>query len=248
MRSRVGLRSRLQLSVTGGVALALAVLIGAFNVVLRDRLNSDANNMAVTRATTELSTLQVRGSRLITPEAPDAGALDAQTWVFSGTRAIEAPRSDPVAERAAEFDEHRTTRLRGRRFQPALFRARAVVGAAPRRTSSPRSRWRPIETRRGTALVASLLLGGVILAVVAIAARLLIAGALRPVAQMTKQAATWSEVDTRPALRPRNPTRRARHNSPRRSTHCSITSPPACATSSSSRRSSHTSSAHRWPV
>lgn len=195
MRSRVGLRSRLQLSVTGGVALALAVLIGAFNVVLRDRLNSDANNVAVTRATTELSTLQVRGSRLITPEAPDAGALDAQTWVFSGTRAIEAPRSDPVAERAAEsmstgprgFEDVGSNRL----YSVPVLSSGRRLGAVVAEVSLA-----PYRNTAQTALVASLLLGGVILAVVAIAARLLIAGALRPVAQMTKQAATWSEVDT----------------------------------------------------
>src|SRR5947209_10125173 len=195
IRSRLGLRSRLQLSVSGGVALALAVLIGAFNIVLRDRLNSDANNVSVTRATTELSTIQVRGSRLIPPESPDAGALDAQTWVFSGTRAIEAPRTDPATARAAEllstgprrFEDVGSSRLYS---VPVLSRGRRL-GAVVAEVSLV-----PFRNTAQTALVASLLLGAVILAVVAIAARLLIAGALRPVAQMTKQAATWSEVDT----------------------------------------------------
>ncbi len=195
MRSPMGLSRRLQLSVIGGVALVVVVLIGAFNIVLRDRVNSDANSLLVTRASTELSTIEVRASGLATPEAPDAGALDAQTWVFSCTRAIEAPRTDPATERAAElmstgprrFEDVGSNRLytvavvsRGRRLGAVV----AEVSLVPYRNTTQ------------TALVASLLLGAVILVVVAIAARLLIAGALRPVAQMTEQAATWSMADT----------------------------------------------------
>ena len=195
MTSRLGLRRRLQLSVIGGVALVVAVLIGAFNIVLRDRLNSDANNLLVTRATTELSTIPVQGSHLVAPETPDAGALDAQTWVFSGTRPIEAPRSDPATERAAErmsalprhFEDIGSNRLY---TVPVLSRGRRL-GAVVAEVSLV-----PYRNTAQTALVASLLLGAVVLAVVAIAARLLIAAALRPVAHMTKQAATWSEVDT----------------------------------------------------
>jgi signal transduction histidine kinase len=201
MSSRLGLRSRLQLSVIGGVALVVAVLIGAFNVVLRDRLNSDADNLLVTRATTELSTLQIRGAHLAAPETPDAGALDTQTWVFSGTRAIEAPRADPTTERAAarigtgprRFEDLGTSRLYAVPVLspvPVLARGRRL-GAVVAEVSLV-----PYQNTAETALVASLLLGVVVLAVVAIAARLLIAGALRPVAHMTKQAARWSEVDT----------------------------------------------------
>ena len=195
MDSRLGLRNRLHLSVVGGVALVVTVLIAAFNIVLRDRLNSEANSVLVTRATTELSTLEVRGSRVLAAETPDAGALDAQTWVFSGRRAIEAPRADRATERAAELmsagprhiEDLGSTRL----YTVPVLAGGRRVGAVVAEVSLTAYR-----NTAQTALVASLLLGVVVLAVVAIAARLLITAALRPVAHMTKQAAAWSEVDT----------------------------------------------------
>ena len=55
---------------------------------------------------------------------------------------------------------------------------------------------RPYENTAHTALVASLVLGLAVLVVVAIAARGLISAALRPVSQMTAQAAAWSEAET----------------------------------------------------
>ena len=55
---------------------------------------------------------------------------------------------------------------------------------------------RPYENTAQTALIASSVLGAAVLLVVAGAARWLIIGALRPVAQMTAQAEEWSEADT----------------------------------------------------
>jgi signal transduction histidine kinase len=53
----------------------------------------------------------------------------------------------------------------------------------------------PYEETRRTAFVSSLIFGGLVLLLVALAARWLLASALRPVARMTRQAATWSERD-----------------------------------------------------
>jgi signal transduction histidine kinase len=197
MMSRVGLRRRLQLSVIGAVALVVAALIGAFNVVLRDRLNTDASNVLVTRASAELSTLQVRGSRVLAPEVPDAGALDAQTWVFSGRRAIEAPRTDPATERAALQMSRGPRRMRdiasthSRLYAVPIVSGGRRLGAVVAEVSLA-----PYRNTAQTALIASLVLGALVLLVVAIAARMLIAAALRPVAHMTAQAAAWSEADT----------------------------------------------------
>jgi signal transduction histidine kinase len=54
----------------------------------------------------------------------------------------------------------------------------------------------PYENSAQTALIASIVLGAVLLVIVTIAGRLLISAALRPVANMTAQAAAWSRVDT----------------------------------------------------
>jgi two-component system, OmpR family, sensor kinase len=53
----------------------------------------------------------------------------------------------------------------------------------------------PYEQTRSLALVSSLVLGGVLLVLVAFAARWLLASSLRPVVRMTRQAATWSDRD-----------------------------------------------------
>jgi signal transduction histidine kinase len=52
----------------------------------------------------------------------------------------------------------------------------------------------PYQSTAHTALIESLVLGAVLLITVAVAARLLISGALRPVAHMTAQAAAWNQV------------------------------------------------------
>ena len=197
MGSRLGLRWRLQLSVVGAVGLALVVLIAAFNVLLRERLSADADNVLAARASAEVATLQVHDGRVIAPEAPDAGALDARTWVLSGRRMIEAPRSDPVTEAAAR---RMGLRSRGaadvastqRRLHVVpVLELRRRVGAVVAEVSLA-----PYDNTAHTALIASLVLGGVILVLVAVAARYVISAALGPVAHMTAQAAAWSQADT----------------------------------------------------
>jgi signal transduction histidine kinase len=194
---RLGLRRRLQASVIGAVALVLVVLIGAFNLVLRERLSNDADNVLVSRASAELASVHPQGGRLAIPEAPDAAALDSQTWVFAGTRALERPHSDPVTERAARsLISGPRRRIDVTATHTRLYAIPIVAGRRRLGTVVAELSLKPYEGTAQTALVASLVLGVVVLAVVALAAQLLISGALRPVAQMTERAATWSETDT----------------------------------------------------
>lgn len=196
-RPRFDLRGRLSLSVVGGVALVLVALIGGFNLVLRQRLTQDANNELFTRASAELASLEVIRGRLSARELPDAAALDARTWVFTGSRAIEHPRTDAVIQRAA------TELSRGRRHaldvpgaHTRLYAVPVVVARRRLGTVVAEVSLRPYEKTAATALTASVVLGLVVLLVVAIAARLVISAALRPVADMTRQASEWSEADT----------------------------------------------------
>jgi two-component system, OmpR family, sensor kinase len=197
MRSPLPLRRRLLLSVVGAVALALVVLIGAFNVVLRDRLGHEANNALVARASAELASLHVARGRLIVPEVPDAGAPDTQAWVFAGDRILEQPRGNPALDRAAE----QLTAAGRRTADPPGTHVRlyavAVVARGRRLgTVVAATSLSPYQSTAQTALVESILLGAVLLITVAVAARLLISGALRPVAHMTAQAAAWNQVDS----------------------------------------------------
>src|SRR5207248_1007957 len=100
-RTATGLRGRLLLSVLGAIAIVLAALTLAFNLVLADRLSSEASGLVQARAGAEVASLLVSNGRILLPEAPDELSPDIQTWVFQGTKVIEHPRSGSANNAAA---------------------------------------------------------------------------------------------------------------------------------------------------
>jgi signal transduction histidine kinase len=197
MRSALSLRRRLWLSVVGAVALALVLMIGAFNVVLRERLNHEADSALVGRASTELASLHVVSGSLAVPEVADAAAPDTLAWVFAGERVLEQPRAGPALERDAEqltLGGRRTLDPPGTHLR--LYAVPVATGGRRLGTVVAAISLSPYEQTAQTALIASIVLGAVLLATVALAARLVITGALRPVAHMTAQAAAWNQVDS----------------------------------------------------
>ena len=89
---RLGVRSRLLFAVVGAMALALAVGVTAFNILLGQRLSASATSLARARADAELSTLRVHNGSLAVTESPDEGTLGNQIWVFAGARVVESPK------------------------------------------------------------------------------------------------------------------------------------------------------------
>jgi two-component system, OmpR family, sensor kinase len=137
------------------------------------------------------------GGQLAAPELVDAGAVDAQTWVFAGRGVLERPRSDAVTQASAEAlaaGPRRTVDVP--RTHTRLYAVPVLVGGRQPGTVVAEVSLTPYEKTAQTALIASTVLGAAVLALVAIAARVLITGALRPVARMTEQAAAWSELDS----------------------------------------------------
>jgi signal transduction histidine kinase len=197
MLTRLPLRRRLLLSVIGALAVALIVLIGAFNLVLRERLSHEVDSALAARASAELSSLDVAGGRLAVTEAPDAAAPDTQAWVFAGRRVLEEPAADPAVRRAARrlnggprhTEDPRGTHVR-------LYAVPVVAGGRRLGTVVTAASLTPYDNTAQTALIASIVLGVLLLAAVSLAARSLISAALAPVASMTRQAAAWSEADT----------------------------------------------------
>jgi signal transduction histidine kinase len=194
---RASLRTRLTASALAGAAIALATLITAFNLVLDARLRSDADNVLRERAATVLRGLGTVDGRLSAVEAPDQGAIDAQTWIFAGQRTLEQPagvdpRNQQAARRlAASGSGFHTVEATDTRLQavPARQAGRllgtVVVGAS----------LAPYESTASSALLGSVILGLLMLAGVAALSHWLIGRALRPVAQMTAAAADWGEHD-----------------------------------------------------
>jgi len=190
------LRTRLLLAVLAAVTIAFAALIGGFNLVLSGRLSHDINEVLRARAAAQLSSLGTKEGRLVVREAPDEGALETDVWVFAGHRLLEGPRSNPTVRRSAaalaggprrRFDvPGHDTRL----YAVPVISGRKRVGTVVAGVSLV-----PYEHTEHVALISSLILLAALLVLVALVARWMVALALQPVAQMTAQAADWSEHD-----------------------------------------------------
>lgn len=179
------------------MALALILLLAAFNVGLRERLSVDANNALYARAAAELASLRVVGGRLTAPELPDAGAPDPQAWAFAGSRVLEQPRADGVTNEAAARLSRGPRRLMNVPSSGVRLYAIPVVSGGHRLGAVvAQVSLGPYDSTAHTAVVGSAVLGVLLLITVAVAAHVLITGALRPVARMTEQAEAWSVTDS----------------------------------------------------
>jgi two-component system OmpR family sensor kinase len=164
--------------------------------VLASRLSHDANDVLQARADAVLSSITTDRGHLVVREAPDEAALESDVWVFSGRRLVEEPRSSPATKRAAlalAGGPRRRLDVPGR--DTRLLAVPVVSHARRLGTVVAGVSLLPYEHTEHVALVASLILVAVLLALVALVARWMVALALRPVVQMTSQAADWSEHD-----------------------------------------------------
>jgi signal transduction histidine kinase len=187
-------RSRLLLAVLGVVAAAVAAMILGFNLLLSRNLSHNASDLARARANAQLAGLRPVERGLELGETPDEGGGGSPVWVFSGGRTLEAPRSSRAVSAAA-----RSLAGGGRRFlnvegdDMRLYAVPAVFEGKRLGTVVAGVSLAPYEQTRRTALIGSLTLALLLLLVVAVAARWVLAAALRPVARMTDAAADWSE-------------------------------------------------------
>ena len=195
--NRTGIRLRLFLVVVATVGVAVTALVLGFNLILARTLTRDSRDLARTRASAQLALLTTAHGRISVREAPDdAAAADAYIWVFSRGAAVEQPRSgatvDPAA-RALAAGGARYADIPGKHIR--LYAAPVVAGGRRIGTVVAGVSLAPYEQTRRVALIASLVLGALVLLVVVLATRWLLAASLKPVVRMTRQAAAWSEHD-----------------------------------------------------
>jgi len=194
--NRLGLRRRLLLAVGAAVTVALIALVAGFNIILGHVLDRDARDLVRTRAVAQIDSIRTDGNRLSVGETPDDRAADAYLWIFAGTHALERPRTSAAIDQAAQ-------RLAGgsARFvdvagaDTRLYAAPVVVQGKRLGTVVAGVSLAPYEQTRNLALLASLVLGALVLLLVFVTARWLVGASLRPVVRMTRQAAEWSEYD-----------------------------------------------------
>lgn len=193
---RLGIRYRLLLTVIACVLLALAAFVVGFNIFLARTLDRDARSLVRSRAASTVATLRVEGKRIHLAEAPDTGIPDSYVWVFAGVRTLEQPTASRTVNQAAE------SLTRG----PARFLD--LPGSDTRLYASPVNdngrrigtvvaglSLAPYDHTRRLALIASLVLAGLVLVAVSLAAYWLLGASLQSVVRMTRQAAAWSERD-----------------------------------------------------
>jgi signal transduction histidine kinase len=193
---RIGIRRRLFLVVLLPVALAVAVLVLGFNLILDRTLDRDARNLARTRAAAQVALVHWTNGRLVVAESPDDAAGDSYIWVFSSGHTLERPRAGELVNRAASNLTHGPRRLVDvGGADVRLYAAPVVVDGRRLGTVVAGVSLAPYEQTRHLALVASAVLGALVLVLVALTARWLLSAALRPVHRMTTQAAAWSELE-----------------------------------------------------
>jgi two-component system, OmpR family, sensor kinase len=203
---RFGLKQRLVLAAVGAVALMLGAFTVVFNVVLDKRLSDDATNVAQSRVQAGLAVTNVEGNRIKVEEPGSDNQLDERVWIYQGGHAVErahAPRQVQAAVNRLALVRKRTLEDVGNQrllARPVLQEGKRI-GAVVATVSML-----PYRHSRQIVLIASLVLSLITLVAVAFVAQVLVGRALRPVAQMTSQAAEWSEhdLDRRFAMGPPN--------------------------------------------
>jgi signal transduction histidine kinase len=194
--SRLGLRGRLTLAVALGALATVAILTFGFNFALRSNLDSDADSVLRARAAATLETLVVHDGGVRIREGADSGGPEPEIWVYTGDRVVERPPApsavqslaDSLAAGGSGFSEEPSTdtRLYAAPITDAGRRVGTVVAGLS---------LEPYESTASHALVASLIFAAVVFVGMMVGARWTISHALRPVAEVTRDAAGWSEHD-----------------------------------------------------
>ena len=189
------IKRRLLGVMVAAVAVSIAFLVIVFNLLLAHTLNSNAHSLLRARANTQRALIDVWGGRIHLRSGVHGGA-DTGVWILQGNTVIERPRARrevDVAALLAASDRpgfHDVTDADVLLYSKPVMDGKSRIGTIVVGISRV-----PYEQTRRTALVSSLVFGGIVLALVALAGRWLLAAALRPVTRMTRQAATWSERD-----------------------------------------------------
>jgi signal transduction histidine kinase len=196
--SRLGLRDRVTLATALVLAVGLALLTLALNLLLSHQLDKDISSVLRERTHVQLAAITLQRGRVVTREAPNDETLDEQAWIYQGTRNIHRSGASVAVQRAAdmlaaahsgaEVSVAGAVRLR---VEPIFTDNHArrvgavVVGAS----------LVPYDHTKHLALLATILLDCFLLAAGVLLARRAVGKALQPVAEMTQRAADWSEHD-----------------------------------------------------
>jgi signal transduction histidine kinase len=192
---RLRVRTRLLLTIVGALALGLAVALAAFWIVLSQRLSASATSLARAQAQAEASSIQFRKGKIVVPNVPSTGSNPSQTWIFVGSRVLEAPRASETLQAAARSLAGGPPRALNVRGEARLYAVPIVRNDREYGTVVSAASLDAYEQTTRTTVTGAIVLVLALLGVAAALSWWILGRVLRPVSQMTEDAAEWSERD-----------------------------------------------------
>lgn len=196
MRRPWNLRTRVTVLAVLAAAVVVALLVGAFNVVLEAALDRDVNRTLRSKAAAAATTAPVRSGHVVVRDSPNDAAIDREVWVYEGTRAIVRPPADVGLQQTADALSRRADGFATTPDGELRLHAAALVGNG-RRVGSVvvAESLEAYDRTTDVALAGSVALGGLLLLLVAVLTWVATGRALAPVREMTHTAADWSAHD-----------------------------------------------------
>jgi signal transduction histidine kinase len=177
-------------------AIVVALLVGAFNVVLEATLDRDVDRTLRSKAAAAATTAQVTSGRIVVRDSANDAAIDREVWVYAGRTALVRPPADAALQSAADALSRRASGFAESPGREARLHAVALtddgrrVGAIVVAESLE-----AYDRTTDVALAGSVALGGVLLLLVAVLTWIATGRAIAPVREMTRTAADWSAHD-----------------------------------------------------
>ncbi|GGM24961.1 two-component sensor histidine kinase [Streptomyces fumigatiscleroticus] len=198
------LRGRLSLVALTTAALLMTILTVMFNAVMNMHLRHQADDELRNRAAAVATTVDTSGPRVHVLETANDGLLDADVWIYAGTRLLEKPPSASgggpltrAAGRLAGQHKQGCATAQVHHHQPVRLCSHPVPGRhATAATVVTTLDLAPYRNSADTLLLGALTLDAVMLVSTYLLTRLAVGRALRPVRTMTDQAAQWSAVSS----------------------------------------------------
>jgi two-component system, OmpR family, sensor kinase len=189
-------RTRLLFVVLTAVSLGLVAATIGFNVLIASSTDSTEISRLRAHANEERALLGIQKGVPVPGDVAGDTLGEARTWIFAGTRLVQAPRVNPETMAAAV-----TLSTGPSRFH-TLEDSHERLFSLPIRDHGKRIgtivtgiSLSPYDETKRNALLASLAFAASVLVISMGAAAWLLRSALLPVALMTQQAETWSEQD-----------------------------------------------------
>ncbi|MEU3856537.1 HAMP domain-containing sensor histidine kinase [Streptomyces sp. NPDC028722] len=191
------LRGRLSLVALTTATLLMVILTVVFNTVVRHHLRRQADDELRARAAAVATTVDTSGPTVRVLETSNDQLLDANVWIYAGTRLLERPPSpaaalNRVAGALAERGGPHCVTAAGP--EPVRLCSQPVPEGSGAATVVTALDLSPYRSSADALLFGSFALDAVMLACTYALTRLAVGRALRPVRTMTDQAAQWSAV------------------------------------------------------